>query len=428
MTPRRPIHIARHGTVRVAVQRYGEGRWCIEWREHAGATTRRETFRDKQRAIARADEIAAAITDGKGDVLTLTSADRDAYRRAILALREIDTPLAAAVEEYTAARRALPAGHTLLEAAQQLAARAGTGRVCPPAAEVAAAILAEPPENAQHPPTAKHLRTFKPRLLAAAAAIPSLPLATEHDIRRWLTTLTHKGQPVAPKTRDHYRDAAAALFRYAQMRQWLPPGPLPTDAIGKTYRPGPVATYSPAELRAMFKVCPHQWQPFLALGAFAGLRTTEIFRLRWEHFRWKEKVIAVPMHVAAKTSRPRIVPLAPALEAWLTDHRREFGAIFQQKSLTAFERAAYRRCIRKLEKSIEGFAWKYNALRHSAESYRLALVKNPQQVQMEFGHTAAMQARHYNDPKTEQEARAWFAVLPPEVPAGVTRFPAAEAR
>jgi hypothetical protein len=60
-----------------------------------------------------------------------------------------------------------------------------------------------------------------------------------------------------------------------------------------------------------------------------------------------------------------------------------------------------------------GVAWRHNALRHSFVSYRLAIVKNENQVAMEAGNSPQMIFNHYREVVTPEQAAAWFAISPP---------------
>jgi integrase len=49
-----------------------------------------------------------------------------------------------------------------------------------------------------------------------------------------------------------------------------------------TDRGGEIGIYTPAELSVMLTGIEAKFVPFVALGAFAGLRTAEIHRLEWQ--------------------------------------------------------------------------------------------------------------------------------------------------
>ena len=59
--------------------------------------------------------------------------------------------------------------------------------------------------------------------------------------------------------------------------------------------------------------------------------------------------------------------------------------------------------------------WKHNALRHSFISYRVAKIKNVNEVAMEAGNSPDMIFKHYRELVTEKEADAWFGVTPDAV-------------
>jgi len=52
-------------------------------------------------------------------------------------------------------------------------------------------------------------------------------------------------------------------------------------------------------------------------------------------------------------------------------------------------------------------------LRHSFISYRIAKVKNANEVALEAGNSPAVIFKHYRELATEEQADAWFAIVPP---------------
>ena len=59
-----------------------------------------------------------------------------------------------------------------------------------------------------------------------------------------------------------------------------------------------------------------------------------------------------------------------------------------------------------------GVKWRHNALSHSFISYRVAKIKNVNEVAMEAGNSPDMIFKHYRELVTETEADAWFGVTP----------------
>jgi integrase len=66
--------------------------------------------------------------------------------------------------------------------------------------------------------------------------------------------------------------------------------------------------------------------PFIAIGAFAGARTEEILRLDWEDIHWDQNFVILGRN-KTKTATRRIVPILPALAAWLAPYRGKTGKI-----------------------------------------------------------------------------------------------------
>ncbi len=63
-----------------------------------------------------------------------------------------------------------------------------------------------------------------------------------------------------------------------------------------------------------------------------------------------------------------------------------------------------------------------HALRHSFISYRVAKIKNVNEVAMEAGNSPDMIFKHYRELVTEKEADAWFGVTPDAVKAAKARM------
>jgi len=55
---------------------------------------------------------------------------------------------------------------------------------------------------------------------------------------------------------------------------------------------------------------------YVVLGVFAGLRPEEAQRLRWEDINFEDECIVISK-MRSKTSRPRVIPFEPNFKAWL---------------------------------------------------------------------------------------------------------------
>ena len=85
-----------------------------------------------------------------------------------------------------------------------------------------------------------------------------------------------------------------------------------------------VGILTPEELKGLLSVASEETLPYWAIGAFAGLRASEIERLDWSdvnhrHIRVRAK--------HAKTAARRIVDMQPNLRKWLLPYGSKTGKV-----------------------------------------------------------------------------------------------------
>jgi len=112
----------------------------------------------------------------------------------------------------------------------------------------------------------------------------------------------------------------------------------------------------------------------------------------------------------------RFVPMTSNLKAWLKPHAKESGPVWawsepqfhvRVRELIPLAEAALQKKLPKA--SLER---KDNAMRHSFITYRVADVKDVNQVALESGNSSTIIFSNYRAVKTEQDARRWFAIKP----------------
>jgi len=163
---------------------------------------------------------------------------------------------------------------------------------------------------------------------------------------------------------------------------------------------GPVSIFTPEQMARLLTKADAKLRPYLALGAFAGLRPAELERLDWSEINLERDFVTVAAS-KAKTQRRRVVPISENLKLWLLPARQISGSVCH---LRRPQMAAARLC--------EGFAWQMNGLRHSFISYRLALLHDTARVALEAGNSPQMIFMHYRELVTPEAAKAWFEVKP----------------
>jgi integrase len=207
----------------------------------------------------------------------------------------------------------------------------------------------------------------------------------------------------APRTRNTIHTGVRTFFSWAKSRGYLPRNePTEAEALTKV-KAGETNTeiFTPAQMRLLLHSAPARMVPYLALGAFAGLRAAEMARLDWSAIDLTRRIITIRAD-QAKTASRRLVPITDNLAAWLAPHaargRLRANPVMQKKA------AALAKVL--------GIEWPPNGLRHSFITYRIAQVKSAEQVALEAGNSPAIIFKHYRELATEAQSAEWFGILP----------------
>jgi integrase len=239
---------------------------------------------------------------------------------------------------------------------------------------------------------------------------------TTPDVEQWLNSHTRR---MKPRSRAAYRQALHRLFAYAVKRGYRTANPV--AAIEKPHADETTPeVLTPEQVRRLLNTAAAKWPamvPYLAIGFFAGLRSTEIDGLRWQSIDFQRRQILVSA-ATAKKRRTRYVKMEPALSAWLADHRETEGPIFYS-----------RRYMRRVEEQ-GGVKVPHNGARHSFGSYHLAAFEDAGRTAAQMGHTDdhAMLFNHYRALVKPSEAREYWKIKPTTKEAGkVLPFPRAAA-
>jgi integrase len=268
------------------------------------------------------------------------------------------------------------------------------------------------------------------------------------DIDKWL-----RGLGVSPRTRNNLRASVQTLFAFAKTQRYLPKDHDEIDAVMLAKNAvSEIEIFTPKEMFEILAHADQQLIPFLALGAFAGIRHAEIQRLEWADIQFDAGIIEIGA-AKAKTASRRTVPILDNLRAWLLARHREVGLVCGGldtkneipalvETINESRRAVWAKanCVsadvlnesenrarddaaKAKDKAppgaetakIEGwsaFAWKHNALRHSFISYRVADIQNVAQVALEAGNSPQMIFKHYRELVRPDAAKAWFSIKP----------------
>jgi integrase len=365
-------------------QRVKDGRTYFEFRVatyDSEGRRRLDSFSEFGGAVKAAEAKLLAIGRGLVDTVTLSGQER---------------------LDYLAATKLLPPGTTLAEAVRCLIRSKDAPKAVPiSVADLIDAFIEGRTAETRHgrPASEAYLRDVRQRLGRFAEAFRcDVASLTGPLIEQWLIATRQTG-----RNRFNSQRLIRTLLKWAQKRGHLTPGALPTDALDfAAPLDGDIEIFTPAELRKILDAAKPQMLPYVALGAFAGLRTAEIQRLDWSDLKLDRGFIEVGRD-KAKTRSRRLIPVLPPLKAWLGPLHQDYGEVLPfvnvAKQVGWLARDA-------------GVTWKHNGLRHSFISYRLADLQSADRVALEAGNSPGMVFRHYRELVTPQEAAEWFAILP----------------
>lgn len=366
---------------------------------------RKQVFRaslDDAEAFAR--EACQRIANGEHLALTLTNSDRMAYVRACEALVPTKIALDTACRDYADAFAILNGRAGLAEVCRDWIKR---NSVQLPRITIRAAVDELERQSLADKKSA-HRRKQLAGLLGRFANDISLEVhnVTPEIVSRWLSAL-----PLAERTRRNYRDMLGFFCRWLVMRGYLAKGTDWLEGVQNysARKLGQIELFTPDEITTLLRYGEKHFQtmvPFLAVGAFAGLRHAEIARLDWREVELSEQPGESWLEVKAenaKTDVRRLVPVRDNLKAWLLPHRKSSGKLCPlantTKQLLNLAAAA-------------GVEWKHNALRHSCISYRIAECSDVPRVAEESGNSPQIIRTNYLRRVKPAVAAAWFAIMP----------------
>jgi integrase len=258
-----------------------------------------------------------------------------------------------------------------------------------------------------------HVKDLRGRFRAFCAAHEGKTAAeiTTRDVDAWLASLS-----VAAQTRLNCRRVIHNLFAFCVSRGYATSNPVTASARPKVPPKAPgILTIEQA--RALLEACPREIVAPVAIGAFAGLRHSEIERLDWRDVDLERGFI----HVSAaksKTAQRRLVTISQNLRSWL--ERANVSAILKKGGepgslpfSTPVCPSNYRALFRKAHRAAGIAVWPKNALRHSFASYHLALHQDAAKTALLLGH---MESRtlfaHYRELVTRENAKSYWKIFP----------------
>jgi integrase len=411
----KPVHIEKYRDLAIPIYSKPVGKYQSFLISYYSAGKRiQERASTLEAAKGKAKAAIKQITEGSGRLVALTAVEVADYVAAIRTLRPLgNISLSDIAADYLAAIELLPKGAKLRDAASDFA-KAHKRKAELSAVSVAdlkdkflAAKKGEQLSNRYVEDATSRLTRFAKGFRCNIASV------TADQITTWLDGIKAKG-----RTRNNYRNSIIALFRYARAQGYLPRNEVTEAELVSVVKakPSAIGIYAPDQLATMLSVIPTDLLPGVAIAAFAGVRSQEVLRLTWEDIDLRKGHIVVAAE-KAKTASRRIVPMVPALKAWLARCKEKKGLVvtgFAQPQswnraigrhvarYNVGAKAANRPQIPRID----------NGLRHSYASYRLAIKKDVAAVALEMGNSPRKLFQNYRELVTAAEAKRWFATFP----------------
>jgi integrase len=218
-----------------------------------------------------------------------------------------------------------------------------------------------------------------------------------HEIDRWLRNLN-----VSAVTRNNSRRVLRTAFSFAVARSYCVDNPAAKTAKAKEIE-GTVGILTLAETARLLEAADAELVPFIAIGAFAGLRRAELERLDWSEVDLESGLITVQA-IKAKSARRRFVKIRPNLASWLAPYAAHRAMVTPGNCRKMLEATRVAAGIKH---------WPSNALRHGFASYHLAHFNDAAALALELGHTdAGLVFQHYRQIVKPKEAHRYWEIMP----------------
>ena len=394
----KPVAVIKQGSAAVPIYRghvRGIPRFTVAY--YMNDRRHRRTFGSLEAAKEEARILALNVQRGMSSDNDLRPQDREAFRVAQSILAPFGVPLVAAVEEYAQCRRKL--GDASLSAAVDDFARRSTGFVAGTlVAQVVDEFMAVKRQDGisavYYGGLKSLLGRFKTHFSGPIASVTTL------QIDNWM-----RSGNLSVVTRNGWLKKLKELFNFARQRGYLPKlEPTAMESLKRAKQGDTdVGILTPEQMEKLLRAASSDVLPILTIGGFAGLRGAEIARLDWSAVDLNRRIIELRAN-QAKTASRRIVPISDNLAAWLEPLARH-GKVVLSEGLFAK--------VTRLARSLQ-IEWPHNALRHSYISYRIAVIHDAARVALEAGNSPAIIFRHYRELVTDDEAKAWFSIVPAE--------------
>ncbi len=352
------------------------------------------------------------LSSGTAHVAAFTPTQTAAINEAVEILRPHGVTLTEAVRQFADARTRLAGQGSLADAVKFYLEQREKSQLAP----ISVPVLVEKilKDFREKEKSRRYVLDMQARLNRAAKSFSgNIGDIRSAQIDEWLSSL----KDATGRTKNNYRAALITLFAFARQKGYLPRGQETEAEFAARFngKGGEIGIYTPAQLEILLTRIDPRLLAFVAIGAFAGLRTAEIVRLEWPEVRFDQDVIEIKAS-KAKTASRRLVPILPVLRAWLEPLRKKEGKVLSGVLDEFAQATQFKKAVDAImdEKDQPLVKIVHNGFRHSFITYRMAVLKNAAEVALEAGNSARMIFEHYRELATATVAERWFGLMPTE--------------
>jgi integrase len=372
----------------------GRGFWCVTWPK-IGKGRNRQFFKDKTEAETVLQQKLIEQENYGTSGLSFNDRQRAEYSECADVLRPFGETIRGAVNFY------LPHLHA-------------SKRTCTAQELVNELLKVKEADGASE----RYLSDLRSRLTQFSESFNDQPVAeiTSPQIDEWLRSLSDKetGKRLAPVTRNNFRRVLIVAFNFARERGYCVGNPARASARAKVIETV-IGILTVDETARLLESASAELVPYIAIGAFAGLRRAELERLDWKEVDLQSNLIEVTAR-KAKSARRRFVRIQPNLARWLRPFAQLSGSVTPSN---------YRELLDAARNAAGIQEWPQNALRHSFASYHLARFNDAAALALELGHTSAhLVFQHYRQLVKPKQAERYWKIIPAVAGKKVIQFAA----
>jgi integrase len=356
--------------------------WCVTWPK-VGKGRNRQFFKHKTEAETVLEKKLIEQENFGTTGLSFNDRQRAEYFDCVEALKPFNATIRDAVNFYVPHLRAAKRTCTAAELVKELL----NGKEADGASE-------------------RYLSDLRSRLTQFSESFDGVPVGeiTSSEIDEWLRNLSDKesGKRLAPVTRNNFRRVLIVAFNFAKGHDYCVGNPAQQSAKAKEIESA-VGILTVDQTACLLESAAPELLPYVAIGAFAGLRRAELERLDWQEVDLQSGLIEVTAR-KAKSARRRFVRIQPNLRKWLQPHAQLSGNVTPTD---------YRALLETARETAGIEQWPQNALRHSFASYHLAKFNDAAALALELGHTNSnMVFHHYRQLVKPKQAERYWKIAP----------------